>query len=127
LINIRIISLAGNHFEVIDENLFENNKNLENIWLNDNKIKAISSEMFNNMTSLEDVDFRNNTCHSDIYRKERIDEMKKTSKEKCAMENESSVERELRQRLQATEMTNEELVRQQQEQIEEKSKQQREH
>jgi Leucine-rich repeat (LRR) protein len=61
--NLIRLSLSGNKITILEENLFEHNKNLEVIELADNRISKIYS-VFNELQNLKSLDFSNNPCHS---------------------------------------------------------------
>lgn len=59
---LRYLDLFSNHIEVIEENLFEFNKNLEVIWLSDNKILKIHPNVFDNLLKLSHLYLNENLC-----------------------------------------------------------------
>ncbi|KAG5667985.1 hypothetical protein PVAND_015942 [Polypedilum vanderplanki] len=65
LLKLKYLNLDLNDIEVLEENLFENNKMLEIIWFEGNQIKSIDSEVFNNLPNLKDLDLSGNICISD--------------------------------------------------------------
>jgi Leucine-rich repeat (LRR) protein len=64
---LMIISLTDNKLESIPENLFKTNKNLENVWLDYNNLKEISSTTFGFSQKLDYVDLENNECVNSFY------------------------------------------------------------
>jgi Leucine-rich repeat (LRR) protein len=58
--------------ESIDENVFEDNKRIEKIFLNSNKIKSIPSETFKNLKNLRNLEIKENIC-ANLYLQEVSD------------------------------------------------------
>jgi hypothetical protein len=61
-----ILSLSGNELEVIEENLFEFNLNLEEIYFEGNKIKKVGYNVLSPLKKLSLADFSYNVCISRV-------------------------------------------------------------
>ena len=55
-----------NKIEVLEEGLFDENPNLEVIYLASNQIKFVASEVFDKLPKLKKLFFRINPCHSGV-------------------------------------------------------------
>lgn len=64
--DLKELSIGGRNIEVIPVDLFEYSRNLEDINLNNNKIKIVERGAFSKLQKLTKLDFLNNTCHSGI-------------------------------------------------------------
>lgn len=62
---LKDLRLGYNDIEVIKENLFEFNKNLEKILIHNNKIKKIEVGTFRGLEKLINLDLRENFCTND--------------------------------------------------------------
>lgn len=61
--NLKDLDLTGNHLEVLEKDLFIYNKNLNNIYLNDNKISHIDSKVFDDiLLFVGRIILHNNIC-----------------------------------------------------------------
>lgn len=63
---LKLLDLSRNFLEFIEENLFKFNFDLEEIFLNNNKIQFVDSKAFENLKSLKILDFQENSCDSKI-------------------------------------------------------------
>jgi hypothetical protein len=61
---LEFLSLQKNDLEIIEENLFEANPNLQVIYLNNNKIKQVAFNVLSHLKKLSYVDFSENICIS---------------------------------------------------------------
>jgi len=59
---MELLYLFGNNLEILEENLFEFNPNLEIISLRYNKISHIDPNVFNKLTKLHSLNFESNKC-----------------------------------------------------------------
>jgi len=63
--NLKRLYLSGNELQVIEPNLFKNNRKLELIFLNSNKIKSVAYNVFDGL-KLTYLGFDKNVCYSGI-------------------------------------------------------------
>lgn len=61
---LRNLWLGSNDIEIIKDDLFQYNPNIEWIYLEYNKIKNVESGAFENLQKLHNLNFINNPCHS---------------------------------------------------------------
>lgn len=58
------LDLSYNQIEILEHDLFIENKHLITIILNSNKIRVVEEKIFNFLNNLNFTDFRNNECYS---------------------------------------------------------------
>lgn len=63
---LKFLKLSGNEISLIEPELFEDNYNLEEIYLNDNKIEKISTDILS-LGKLKLLQLENNLCVNFIY------------------------------------------------------------
>lgn len=63
---LKIFNFQSDLLEVIDEDLFQFNTNLEHLQLYSNKIKTVEQGAFSNLRELKVLNFYLNPCYSDI-------------------------------------------------------------
>lgn len=62
--NLKELYISTNEIEVIEPDLFVNNRNLQLIFLNANKIKSVAPNVFNGLDKLTYLGFDTNVCYS---------------------------------------------------------------
>lgn len=62
--NMKRLYLSNNELQVIEADLFKNNKNLQLIFMDNCKIKSVASNVFDGLDSLTYLGFQNNQCYS---------------------------------------------------------------
>lgn len=62
--SLKILWLSTNELEIIEQNLFENTKNLEWVDFSYNKIKHVDARSFEILSQLKSLAFDTNLCHS---------------------------------------------------------------
>jgi Leucine rich repeat len=79
------LKLLGNEIEVLEQDLFSGNPNLEYLDLNLNQIKFIHSTVFENLKNLKTVELFGNTCISQgVYNdSSRMPALIQTVKDQC--------------------------------------------
>ncbi|KAG5680007.1 hypothetical protein PVAND_009540 [Polypedilum vanderplanki] len=86
---LKFLSLQYNLIEIIPENLFFYNQELEIIWLDHNQIKHIDKNVFRHLNKLRVLDLSENTCNSLGYaqtRNEVLDLVKKIEQGDCQLD-----------------------------------------
>lgn len=86
LVELRNFSMPHNQLSILHEKLFENNKKLEIVWFDNNKIHTIAATFFDDLEHLRYVDFKNNTCMNSHFWAGEIDAMKEEIKDDCRKE-----------------------------------------
>ena len=67
----------------MDKNHFENNKKLERIWLNNNRIEFLSSAIFDIMPNIKTVNLDENRCVNGSANAENLQQLKEKIKQNC--------------------------------------------
>lgn len=62
--SLKFLWLSTNEIEIIEQNLFENTKNLEWVDFSYNKINHVDARSFESLTQLKSLAFDTNLCHS---------------------------------------------------------------
>lgn len=77
------LSISDNNISILVENHFDNNKKLEFMWLNNNKILYINSILFDGLNNLKYVDLKNNTCINSHYHTSALVTLKNNIENDC--------------------------------------------
>jgi len=88
------LHLWSSNLEILEENLFEFNPNLEAVSFYSNKISHIDPNMFNKLTKLKTLDLRSNTCidMNAINNPTGVQNIIKTAQAQCKNSDYSSLE-----------------------------------
>lgn len=81
--NLQFLNLAGNELEALPKNLFQFNKKLTQIFLNDNKIKSVHYTVLNDLKSLHILEFLENKCYSMSTRSKNLEEVIENIQDFC--------------------------------------------
>jgi Leucine rich repeat len=77
--------LPGNEIEVLEQDLFIGNPNLEHVFLSSNQIKFIHSTAFENLKNLKTLQLKRNTCINQgvLYNSSEVPALIQTAKDQC--------------------------------------------
>ncbi|KAL7012429.1 hypothetical protein ACKWTF_014847 [Chironomus riparius] len=84
--NLQQLYLSTNEIEIIEPDLFINNRKLRLIYLNANKIRSVAPNVFDGLDKLVFLGFDANVCHSGIAENDfrRAEELAKNIYKNCA-------------------------------------------
>jgi len=92
------LSLSSNNLEILEENLFQFNLNLEVIYLDSNKISHIDPSVFEKLTKLKTLYLQSNSCINMYARNNptAVQKIIRTAKAQCTNSNYSNLKRKVK-------------------------------
>ncbi|XP_070493049.1 putative leucine-rich repeat-containing protein DDB_G0290503 [Chironomus tepperi] len=97
-LNLKVLSLSGNSLEILENDLFEFNPDLEDIYLYSNKISHIDPNVFDKLTKLKTLYLSSNACiDMDAYNNSTaVQNVITTAKNQCTTSDYSNLEQNVK-------------------------------